>query len=375
MTELFSTNETDGITPAWLTHTLRQSGTLPQGEVVAVDIQSTGAFNSHTNFLTLRYSDDSPPEAPTHLVLKRNTQEEWCRRAQAREVRFYQTVAAHPEHPKVIVPCYAAAYDEQSGNSYLLLQNLSETHHQPVTRDETIDTSGSVPCPEYIEATIETLALVQAFWWEHPLLKTAVARAGTWLTNEAPVSRYVQNRTQAWKEFVASEEGTALPVEVCVGFEQWLAHMPHYWEQHLVPRFRTGSKQTMLHGDAYFSNFLCPRRLPGITYLIDWQGPEVHIGAVDLANMLATFWTPAQRHEGQRELHALRHYYDTLTAHGVRNYTWEELLDDYRIGLIEWLYMPIWDANNGSSKDYWWPKMQCLFHAAMDWQCLEFMAQ
>ncbi|GHO49152.1 oxidoreductase family protein [Ktedonospora formicarum] len=375
MVELFATTEIDGITPTWLTQILRHSGALTQGEVHAIEIQSTGAFNSHTNYLSLRYSPEAPPEAPTHLVLKQNTQEEWCKQAQAREVRFYQTITALPNHPQVIAPCYAAAYDEQSGNSYLLLQNLSETHRQPVTRDESIDTSGSVPSPDYIEATIETLAHLQAFWWEHPLLTTEVARAGMWLTHEAPASRYIQTRTQAWEQFVTRQAGAALPVEVRAGYERWLAHMPRYWEQHLEPRFRTGSKQTLLHGDAYFSNFLCPRHLPGATYLIDWQGPEVHIGALDLANMLATFWTPAQRHEEQREVRALRHYYDTLTAHGVRHYSWDELLDDYRIGLIEWLYMPVWDANNGSSHDYWWPKMQCLFQTAMEWQCLEFMAK
>ena len=374
MAELFSTNEANDITPIWLTRVLRQPGILPQGEVITVDREETDAFNSHTSYLTLHYSDNAPPDAPTQLILKRNTREECFIRAQKREVLFYQTVASLPEHPKVVAPCYAAAYDEQSGNSYLLLQNLSHTHRPPVTREETIDTSGSVPSPAYIDATIETLALIHAFWWEHPLLKTEVARAGTWFENEAPAQRYVQKRAQAWEQLVNSEDGATLPIEVREGFAQWLARMPHFWEKHLAPRFFTGSKQTLLHGDTYFSNFLCPRHLPSTTYLIDWQGPEVHIGALDLANMLATFWTRAQRQQDQREWRALRHYYETLIVHGVQNYTWEELLDDYRIGLIDWLYMPVWDACNGSSKDYWWPKMQCLFHAAMDWQCMEYMA-
>ncbi|GCE21470.1 oxidoreductase family protein [Dictyobacter kobayashii] len=374
MAELFAAAESGNITPAWLTQALRQSGTLPHGEVVAVELQTTDAFNSQTSHLTLHYSADAPEQAPTRLVLKRNTREAWCIRAQAKEVRFYQTVATLPEHPKIIPPCYAASYDAQSGNSYLLLQDLSETHRQPVTRAETIDTSGSVPRPEYIEATIDTLARLHAFWWEHPLLKTEVAQAGMWQAEEAPAQRYTQRRIQEWEQLMASEPGSTLPAELRTGIEQWLERMPHYWEQRLAPRFATGSKQTLTHGDAYFSNFLCPRQLPGTSYLLDWQSPQVHIGALDLANMLATFWTPAQRHEGQRELRALRRYHDTLTASGVNNYSWEELLDDYRIGLIDWLEVPIWDASNGSSRTYWWPKLQCLFNAVMDWQCLEFMS-
>lgn len=375
MTESFHAFENAMVTPGWLTQVLRQSGTLPQGEVKAVDIQLNGAFNSLTSHLTLRYSDDAPRSAPTRLVLKRNTQEDWCKRAQAREVRFYKAVAALPELSQVIVPCYVADYDEQSGNSYLLLQDVSETHREPVTREETISTLGSVPRPEYIEATIDTLATIQAFWWEHPLLKTEVARAGEWLEREAPGERYARNRAEMWEQVLASKGGATLPEEVRSGYTTFVTHLASFWEKRLGPRFYTGSKQTLLHGDAYFSNFLCPRHLPGNTYLIDWQGPEVHIGALDLANMLATFWTRTQRNEDQRELRALQRYYQTLTTRGVCNYSWEELLDDYRVGLIEWLFMPVWDACNGSPKSYWWPKMQCLFHAAIDWQCLDFVTQ
>ena len=78
------------------------------------------------------------------------------------EVRFYQLIASLPDHPSVIIPCYAAATDEHSRNSYVLLQDLSETHRPPVTRDQQISLVEGVPAADDIEAVIETLAQVQA---------------------------------------------------------------------------------------------------------------------------------------------------------------------------------------------------------------------
>ncbi|MEZ4617977.1 MAG: hypothetical protein R2867_21045 [Caldilineaceae bacterium] len=65
-----------------------------------------------------------PLDLPTAFVLKQNEMADWAKAAGAEEVKFYQTVDALPDHPAITVPCYAAAYDEASGDSYLLLQDL-----------------------------------------------------------------------------------------------------------------------------------------------------------------------------------------------------------------------------------------------------------
>jgi hypothetical protein len=80
-----------------------------------------------------------------------------------------------------------------------------------------------------------------------------------------------------------------------------------------------------------------------------------------------------QRVEDQREVKILRRYLSVLQACGVRNYSWENLVRDYKIGLIAWLLMPVQDRFSGSSKDYWWPKMQCLVAAFRDWHCEELL--
>lgn len=91
-------------------------------------------------------------------------------------------------------------------------------------------------------------------------------------------------------------------------------------------------------------------------------------------HLCATFWTPTQRHEHNREQTMLRRYHATLQHHGIQQYSWDDLLRDYQTGLIFWLLMPVQDAADGADKDYWWPKMQCLVAAFREWNCAAMLA-
>src|SRR6185312_4853965 len=101
---------------------------------------------------------------------------------------------------------------------------------------------------------------------------------------------------------------------------------------------------TITNGDAYFNQFLCPR-LPteGRTLLVDFEEASGNFGAFDLVFLFATFWTREQRQDGNREVRLLRRYHQILTASGVANYSWEDLLSDYRLMLALIVFLPIWD--------------------------------
>jgi aminoglycoside phosphotransferase (APT) family kinase protein len=359
----------DPVTPAWLTAVLRDTGGLTRGEVIRVDLQKTGAFNSSTSHLTLAYSPDAPVQIPTRLVLKRNIDAQWAKEAGEREVGFYTCVAGLPTHPRVVVPCYAAAFDQPTGNSYLLLRDESATHAPPVTRAQQVGIVESVPAQAYLETIVDALAELHAFWWQSPLLSTEVARAGRWFEESWPVEHYVGQLQMRWDTFSA-QEGNSIPEDWRRIYERTLTGLRPFWERYLEPRFQAGHNLTLGHGDAYCCNFLCPR-IPGQgpTYLLDWQSPEVNIGAIDLVNMCASFWTQQQRLEGRREEMLLRRYRDNVLAHGVKDFSLDDLHTDYRIGLIDWIFYPVWDSNNGSDRDYWQPKMRCLLEAFQDWEC------
>lgn len=250
------------VTPDWLTAVFQQSGVIESGEVTAVEVQTTGAFNSHTSHLSLTYSNNNVADVLKRLVLKRNIDATWGIEASKDEVKFYQLVKSLPAYPPAIVPCYVAEYDEQSGHSYLLLQDLSATHQHPVTRDQQVHIVEGVSSAAYIDAVVDALAQVHAYWWEHPLLQTDVFEVGYWSRNVERFEQYLQRRTASWKRLIADEDAW-FPDHLRELYEQLLARLPRSWERYLEPRFRAKAKLTLEHGDAYFANFLCPK-MPGM---------------------------------------------------------------------------------------------------------------
>ncbi|RPJ38104.1 MAG: DUF1679 domain-containing protein [Chloroflexi bacterium] len=357
--------------PTWLSAVLRQAGILPEGEVTGVEITSSGAFNSMTAHLRVRYSADAPPSAPGRLVLKQNLAEDWSVAAGRDEVSFYQLVQRLGDHPLVIPPCYAAAHDPTSGDSYLLLEDLSETHAPPITRDQQVSIVQGVPLPAYQEAVIDTLARLHSYWWDHPGRDAVPFEAGYWSRSAERFAQYLAKRRAAWEGLLSRPEVSDwFPRDLHAFFEQLFSGLPQFWETHLKPRFEVGTHLTLIHGDTYFCNFLCPKD-PGAspTYLLDWQSPTFDLCGYDLANLLAAFWTRAQRQDGNREINLLRRYHQGLQEHGVRGSSWDDLAASYRAGLVFWILMPVQDGYDGAGKAYWWPKMQCLLQAFADWDC------
>lgn len=359
----------DQATPAWLTGILRQQGFLPNGEVLAIQTQPNAAFNSHSTHLQANYSTDAPSGIPDRFLLKCNLQQPWAIPAGVREATFYQTIANWPDHPAMIAPCYDAAIDPGTGNSHILLQDLSATHVAPVIPNLYFD---NLLAEEYLDQVIDTLVRLHAFWWQHSQLGSGITQLASWCKDETSIRHQQQQWQTAWHD-LCEKDGEWFPAQLTTLFETVLTHQFALWERYTKPRFTTLSQLTLTHGDTYLSNFLCPRSgQAGITYLIDWQGPEVHRSAMDLVNLLATLWTPPYRAE--REVRALKRYHQGLIAQGVAGYTWQDLVVDYRCALVDWLFQPLQDRLDGASKDYWYSKIQCLAAAFEDWHCAELFS-
>jgi hypothetical protein len=37
------------------------------------------------------------------------------------------------------------------------------------------------------------------------------------------------------------------------------------------------------------------------------------------------------------------------------------------------IFDPVWNQTDGTGREYWWPKMQCLTNAYEDWDCAQLM--
>jgi hypothetical protein len=356
------------MTPHELTILLYQAGTLLQGSVLEVQTTENEAFNSHVQHLKVIYSPAALPQVPTELVLKKNVPTDWGREAGRSEVAFYQLITQDAQRFPMIIPCVVATYNEQTGDSLLLLQDLSATHHPPIMRQQQLQHEG-MPAETIMHQIVETLATFHAAWWEHPQLGTYPIEQDVDFQDEAHFRDYCLETERNWQTCLAAE-GNWLPQDVVTDISEMIRLLPGAWERYLAKRFPTRHQVTFLHTDAYLANFLVPRtQEAGTVYMMDWQLPNLGMGAFDLVLMCASFWTSAQRQENKWEEIMLRRYLWTLHAHGITNYSWDQLLEDYRLMIIIFLQVAIWDQTNGSKRSYWWPKLQCLLSAARDLDC------
>lgn len=385
-------------TPEWLTRVLRASGALPEGRVERVEAEANSAFNSVAAHLRLAYDSDAPADAPRRLFLKLKTGE-----AGVHEAAFYRLAAEFDAARLPMLPrVHLAAFDAEPHRdaATILLDDLSDTHGPPVERADVLALEG-VPSPAHLDQVIDVLAAFHAAFWEDerlgasarldatkgagsqggedadPLLAMMAATGwpgplaltGSFASREAFLGQ-AERMAGWWRDLRERED--APPAEIARLYDRAAEGLPSLWERYIEPRFKSKQNLTLIHGDGYFSQFVCPSDPENDrTYLIDFETVSTSLGADDLVFLMATFWTPEQRAEDDREMNCLRRYHAGLAAGGVdpRRYPFEQLLEDYRLMLVWRVFHPVWDTSYGCGKGYWWPKMQCLTGAYEDWAC------
>lgn len=112
--------------------------------------------------------------------------------------------------------------------------------------------------------------------------------------------------------------------------------------EHFVEIFERAMSgtQTFIHGDYRTDNMLLPT-VNGETDIItvDWQNSGGGKGPHDIAYFSSQSCGPELR--GEIELAELRVYHDTLTGAGVRDYSFDECVRDYRLNLMATMITPV----------------------------------
>ena len=97
----------------------------------------------------------------------------------------------------------------------------------------------------------------------------------------------------------------------------------------------------LIHGDIGHHNILVPRRGDRPIYLIDRQpfnwSLTTWLGVYDLAYAMVLDWETDTRR--QYEIPILKRYHAHLIKHGITDYTWERLFDDYRLCVAMGVYI------------------------------------
>ncbi len=108
---------------------------------------------------------------------------------------------------------------------------------------------------------------------------------------------------------------------------------------------------TILHRDAHIKNFLYPRHKNDAAKIVDWQFWGMGIGTYDLRHLLGSALTKDMRRYQKEFVHYYyQHYIDGMNF----DYSWEDCWEDYRKGIIDNLFMPVWQfAGFGWGYEKW----------------------
>lgn len=355
----------DQITPRWLTAALQHSGVLNFSRVEDIHMAPNEAVNSQVVHLQVSYYPQVEPGAPSALLAKLNQDGDG-----ATEVDFYLQAMQQPTFKlPMLAYCYYAAIDAQRLQSCLLLQDISYSHTPPVSRQALIAGDG-MPSMAIMESIVTALAGFHAWWWERPCGGEAASltRVRDWFASTGHHDLHIQRRMRELDYFLACA-GPDFPAEMGKVLKNALERLPGLWETYLRARVREFRQLTLAHGDCYLTNILTPRDGTGQVYLVDFDSASGNFAAFDLVYLLATFWRRSQRLEEGREQSLLATYHRALTDFGVRNYSYYDLVLDYRLMLSYMLFDPVADLVRGSSRAYWWPKLNRLLAAYQDWEC------
>jgi hypothetical protein len=319
--------------------------TTSKPKVKSLQIEPAVKWNqAETAFLRVKYEQDEH-NLPTRFFVKLRNEADPLSDIFPGEPRFYQD-ARNAEVP--IAPCFAAIADGETGATCVLLEDLRPTH-----------VAAQWPLPPSLDqcrAALASLAKVHAYWRQ---------RGGSDLdAREKLLSRHVQ---EMLPKFIAML-GDRLPEDRAATLVAACGKTPA-----LKSTFYASDKRiTRVHGDAHFWNVLYPKNSSqSEALLIDWEDWRIDFAGTDLALLIAMHWYPDRRARHERDL--LEHYLTHLNTYVEEPMKWNDLWNEYRLGLICNAAIPIFQQAVGNAHASWWSHLERWFLAFEDLNCEELL--
>jgi hypothetical protein len=308
----------------WLLALLRDKGILPAGAEVTGfevhDFKSAWAFRSLVARVRVEWTHGGAPGS-VELVAKFAPRAESLRdhavfiiqENHLKEVGVYRSIALDPRvaAPR---PLFAGVH-KGTGNLCVIMEFL-----HPAT-----EITEKVGCPaELAEMAMDGFAALHAAYWEKDDPATAFLKP-------------VPDVAIDW--FATLFEGED---------RELFAHLLR-----VVWRHDGRAPLTVLHGDARVGNMLFPAASgTGRFALIDWQAARKGKGVFDVAYFLVLSVDPDVRREHAERL--LQRYHAGLVAHGVRDYTFEALHQDYTMAVLlvlAFVTLPLMSAESSTTAE------------------------
>ncbi len=308
------------ITPCWLTEALnagRSSGGPSVTGYTAEPLAEGKGFMNQLFRLRLHF-DSGSADQPDTVIAKLPSADPLLRTVfdslgqSQREVGFYRNLANSPHMPTPSL--YHSGMEPATGNTVLLLEDLRSLRQ-----------GDSVAGCTLAEARlcIGQLARFHASWWDSPLLDGL-----EWMPlREADTDAYERIYPGSWAALV-EKAGEGMPPDLRVLGDHLISDMRRVKTRLSRPPL------TVVHGDYRLDNcFLSEGASSQQAVVIDWEFCTKGRGTYDVATFVNEAFSPERRREV--ELGLLREYHSILQEHGVRGYTFEECMYDYRLSMLE----------------------------------------
>ena len=338
---------------------------LQMGTIDSIDSTRGTAFNSEVYFISIHYKLKSDNNAPERVVFKRNKEHEG-----GSEIPFYSTITKLSTKLEMIPTCYFAEYNEDTGISICVLQDVKDTHCVAV--DYTQNTRGESHVePLAWNSILKGLAAFQTYWWESKSIGSLDSSfpIRPWYCDEAAFLKHIERRKKEYQIFKSQVADYCSETEIEI-LDETLSNLPSLWKHYMAGRISEKKNITLSQGDCFIGQFLVPREPEHtLAMLVDFQEVSANFPTFDLGYLLSFF--PPVNHADT--VASLKKYHTYLGAKVSERYPFSDLLDDYRLMLCLLIYIPVWDQSYGAPDTYWKPKFRNVMRDFQNFECMEFM--
>jgi len=309
----------DELTAEWLTEALRAGGAAADTRVISVNVQPYAVGRSRTGEIALLSPVYETPKAslPTEIIAKivspgaanRQNAIEMC--AFPREVQFYRTMAS--EVPFAIPHMLYGEFDPVTQDGIILLNKVDG-----ITRDE-LSRARSAEFEIDAAELLTDLARMHAKWWG----EDSIPETGFMIDIKDISFGHVLGDHEAnllnlmpmLEKFLSSKSIAQL--ERMTGYREMFVAAAR------------NMLRTFCHGDFHAQNILWnPESDSPRAWVLDWQMVTVGPGALDLATYLVI--AIPKRHTSTLLMPLVELYHRELLANGVKGYSLNQLVQDYR---------------------------------------------
>jgi len=327
---------------------------LPKSESLVVEV-----ISGPTTAITLRVQSQDLSDLQAFVKTnKKGTASGAHIRLGAREVRFYQFIDSLDPDPYPNIPrCLNSRFSPDEQAYFLVLEDLSDSHQDYQSMD-----FSKINNWKY---GLRALAKFHRSFTQKLSEEQIQAHAD----DEQDIEAYIGKLEDAFSKFKCDNRD-CVPDTTIELLERCIP-LIRAFELEKVYQVRQNQLTTILHRDAHLKNFLYPKDAGCETMIVDWQFWGVGIGTFDLRHLLGSA-LPKELRGHQEEL--VRYYHHNYSTGFDCIYSFEDCWSDYRKGIVDNLYMPVWQYTGfGWGVDRWGKTLASAVENFYDLNCDEFL--